>query len=255
MAYTTFISYVLVSTGLTAGGSGYSQTIHCNYFKSVPITTEDPYIQEINFNFPIANDFKFLTADLAGGTGYTASEIYALVQLVDNDDYISEADIKPDSSKWKQFNITGQIIPPYVQGNPLTGADLVNQGFRIPLLQYANSGSTLFKQYRLTYLNYPSKEPTSDDDLCFGASTFFLGNVTTEITAIAYTTDLSINLPLNEFNSSSNLSWDEDIDESVVVTEIGIYDVNKNLVGIGKLNNPILKDESIARTIIFAIDF
>jgi len=254
MAYTAFISYNLVSTGLTAGGSGYSQTIHCNYIKSVPITTEDPYIQEINFNFPNVNvgDFKFLTANLAGGTGYSANEIHALVQVVNNNDFDNEADIKPASSAWKQYDITSQVTG-YTAGTPLTGADLTSVVFRISLLQYENA--TIFKPYNLDYLNYPTDQPISDDDLCFGASTFFLGNVTTEINAIAYTTDLSISLPLSQFNTSSNLSWDEDIDESVVITEIGIYDVNKNLVGIGKLNNPILKDDSIARTIVFAIDF
>jgi len=253
MAHTAFISYILVSTGLTAGGSGYSQTIHCNYFKTVDLGESDPYIQEINLNFPITDDFKFLTTDLAGGTGYTASEIYALVQLVNNDDFDNEADIKPDSSKWKQYDITSGITTGHVPGTPLTGADLVNQVFKISLLQY--NDATIFKPYNLDYLNYPSKELTADDKLCFGASTFFLGNVTTEITAIAYTTDLSIDLPAGQFNWSSNLTWDRDIDESVVITEIGIYDENKNLVGIGKLNNPILKDYSIARTILFAIDF
>lgn len=241
---TAFVSYILVSTGLT--GSGYSQTIHCNYFKTIELDDANPYIQEINLNFPNADDFKFLTGNLAGGTGYSANEIYALVQVGEDIDV-------PDPSKWKTFNISSQISG--YAGAPLTAAELTSVVFKISLLQYANTGSTLFKPYTLDYLNYPSREPTDDDKLCFGASTFFLGNVTTEITAIAYTTDLSINLPLGDFNTSSNLTWEADVDESVVITEIGIYDANKNLVGIGKLNNPITKDESIARTIIFAMDF
>ena len=37
------------------------------------------------------------------------------------------------------------------------------------------------------------------------------------------------------------------------ITEL--YDSNKNLVAIGKLNDPVAKDSTIARTIVFAIDF
>jgi hypothetical protein len=81
----------------------------------------------------------------------------------------------------------------------------------------------------------------------------FFGDVETEIKADVYTTDLSINLPLNEFNSSNNLTWDGV--SKVFISEIGLYDSNKNLVAIGKLNDPVPKDATISRTIVFAIDF
>jgi len=58
---------------------------------------------------------------------------------------------------------------------------------------------------------------------------------------------------LSEFNSTTNPTWDGI--SSVAISEIGIYDEDKNLVAIGKLNNPIIKDSSITRTISFAIDF
>jgi len=58
---------------------------------------------------------------------------------------------------------------------------------------------------------------------------------------------------LNQFNSTTNLTWDGV--SKVAISEIGIYDADKNLVAVGKLNDPIDKDSSIARTILFAIDF
>jgi hypothetical protein len=64
---------------------------------------------------------------------------------------------------------------------------------------------------------------------------------------------MSINLALNEFNSSNNLTWDGT--SSVYISEVGLYDENKNLVAIGKLNNPIQKDSTISKTILFALDF
>ena len=50
-------------------------------------------------------------------------------------------------------------------------------------------------------------------------------------------------------------SYEDKDRKKVYITEIGIYDTNKNLVAIGKLNDPVAKDATISRTIVFAIDF
>ena len=244
---TIFITYVLIPTGNTIGES-YTQAVHCNYFKALQVPQgDDPFITEVNFNFPNINDFKFLSDDITNSTGYTVNKIQAIIQLVDNLPFDTIDDVVPNSGLWKYVDITNQISG---YTGVLTPTNMVSQVFKISLYGYAD-----FPTYDVSYLNYPSKETTDEDALCLGSEIYFFGNVTTEIKAIAYTTDLSINLPLNEFNSSSNLTWDQNVSGSVTITEIGIYDANKNLVGIGKLNNPIQKDESIARTIIFAIDF
>ena len=238
--YTLHITYLLSSSGLT--GSSYSTPIHCNYFKSIKLDTDNPYIQEINLNFPNKEDFKFLTTNISGGTGYTASEIYAIIQLVDD----SVENNKPHPEKWKLVNLTNQISG-HSSSMILTTNKLTDRVFKISLLSYDS-----YPYYNLNYLNYPSTLSVDDDKLCFGDEIYFFGNVDTQIKASVFTTDLSINLPLNEFNSSTNLTWNG---ESVAITEVAIYDENKNLVAIGKLNNPIIKNSTIARTIKFAIDF
>jgi len=245
---TAFISYVLVPTGLTGGS--YGQGIHCNYFKKINLTGSNPYIQEINLNFPNADDFKFLSADIGNETGITVNRIHALVQVVANTPFSSADEIKPDSTAWKQYDITSQVTG-YSSGGSftLTGAELTSVVFKISLLQYNNTA--IFKPYNLQYLSYPSSSQV--DRLVFGDSTYFFGNVATTIKADVYTTDISINLPQNEFNSSTNPTWDGV--ETVYISEIGIYDSNKNLVAIGKLNDPVAKDPSIGRTIVFALDF
>lgn len=247
---TVFISYILTpTTGLTAGD--YSQAIHCNYIKKIDLGISDPYVQEISLNFLDPNDFKFLANEVDGtnglGTGFTAHKIYALVQIVSNAPFNTLADVKPDSDKWKLVDITSQVIgatPTY-----LTAAHLTTVVFKIQLLLYNNS--SVFLPYDLSYLNYPSSSEI--DKLAFGEATYFFGNVRTKIKADVYTTDISINLPLNEFNSTTNKTWDGY--ETVYISEVGIYDSNKNLVAIGKLNNPVAKDSTIARTIVFALDF
>lgn len=231
--YTVFTSYVLVPT------SGFSQAIHCNYIKSLQLNTNNPAIEEISLRFLNINDFKFLNH------GYTANKIYMLVQLVSG---VTSGNtiVKPDAENWKIINVTPQVTG-YTTGNTfiLTPAKLMSAVFKVQL-----SGYNGYPIYNLSYLNYPS---TSSDELCFGDEIYFLGNVTTDIHADVFTTDPLIELSQNEFNSSTNATWDGIL--PVVITEIGIYDNNKNLVAIGKLNDPIIKSFGISRTISFAIDF
>lgn len=243
--YTVYTSYILVPESLSLG-YGYSKSIHCNYIKSLQLST-DPYLQEIVLNFSNITDFKFLNDDINNGTGYTAHKICAIVQLVDNSNFSTLAEVKPTASQWKIYDVTSQITT-HTTGNPLTPTELTQQAFKVPLKNYE-----LYYTYNLhDYITYPTKEVSADSDLCFGDETFFMGNVTTDIKAIAYTTDIPIQLNLNEFNSSTNATWKQD---KVSISEIGIYDANKNLVAIGKLNNPIQKDSTIARTLVFAVDF
>lgn len=240
MAYTIFISYLLESN------SGYSTGIHCNYIQAIPMENDNPYIMEVNMNFPNEEEFKFLNGNIATGTGYTANKIYALLQLVATN---PTGTTMPVSSNWKKFELTDQIK---TDGTPLTPTELTSIAFRIQLYDYDNP--LVFIPYDLTYLDYPA---SGADELCFGSEVYFLGNVETDIRADVYVTDLSILLPLDEFNSSTNKTWDSSRDTQVAITEIGIYDDStpKNLVAIGKLNSPIFKDSTIARTILFALDF
>jgi len=247
---TAFISYVLIPSGITDGSC--SQAVHCNYIKKINLGTNNPYVQEISLNFPNASDFKFLASTYNTTIGYTANRINAIVQIVSNGAFNSFEEVVPDSTAWKQVNITRQVTGYSSSASwVLTPANITSVVFKISLLQYDNP--TIFLPYNLTYLNYPTPSQPEDERLAFGEATFFFGNVETKIMAEVYTTDISINLPLNEFNSSSNLSWDGV--ETVYISEIGIYDSDKNLVAIGKLNDPVAKDATIARTVVFALDF
>jgi len=238
-SYTVFTTYVLVPTGST---SVYKQAIHCNYIKSVEIETDNLDIQEISLNFPSIDDFRFLNTGVTSGTGYTAHRIYMLVQTG-----VTVTDIKPNSILWKVYDVTSQITG---YAGILTPSGLINTVFKAELLSYSSQ-----TYYTLDYLNYPAISQT--DTLCFGSETYFFGNITTKIKAEVYTTNINIDLSLAEFNSSTNKTWDSEEDKIVYISEIGIYDNNtpKNLVAIGKLNDPVAKNSTIARTIVFALDF
>lgn len=245
--YTVFVTYMLSPQPLS-WGYGYSQAIHCNYINKIVLDTTNPYINDISIRFQNLSDFKFLSGDITYGTGYTATNIYGIFQVVDNSNFSTLDDVKPTASAWKIQDLTSNILL-HVSGNTITPTEIANTVFKISLANY-NYQPT----YNLSdYMTYPSTQQTADSELCFGEEYLFLGVVKTDIKAIAYTTDIPINLNLNEFNSSTNESWTKD--DKVAISEIGIYDSNKNLVAIGKLNNPIVKDSTISRTIVFDIDF
>ena len=242
--YTVYFSYYLTSSN-NVNECGYSNAIHCNYINSIKL--DSIVNKEVNINFTNINDFKFLSTN--GTYGYSANKIFILIQLLDNSKYSSESDIIPDSASWKKYEVTNQVSG-YTTGNTftLTPANITSTIFSVPLYTYGT-----LESYNLSYLNYPTTLYTDDNKLCFGDEEIFMGNVSTDIEAIAYSTDLVINLPLNQFNTTNNLTWDNL--SQVYITEIGLYDTDLNLVGIAKLNNPIPKDSTISRTLVFGLDF
>jgi len=235
-SYTVYTTYALVPTGST-----YNRAIHCNYINNLQLVVDDISMQEIRVNFKDVNDFKFLS-DGMDSTGYSVHRIYIIAQVVQN---ISGVTTKPDSTSWKYLDVTDQIAG-YTGSGFLTPTQLNSVVFKMPLNSYDS-----YDEYKLDYLSYPSS--TQTDQLCFGDEEYFFGNVTTSIKADVYTLDYSINLTLDEFNSSTNMTWDGS--STVFISEIGLYDSNKNLVAIGKLNNPVPKDATISRTILFELDF
>ena len=244
--YTVFTTYLLKPT-VIAGG--YSPAIHCNYFQSLLLNTTIPEIEEVRIYFPEINDFKFLST-LISGTGYTANYFYGIIQLVSNSGFTTTADVKPDPAKWKIVDLTGQISG-HTAGAALTPNEMTKQVFKVPLNGY-NTFSAYTLNTNINGLRYPSALPIDDDKLCFGDEIYFLGNVTAEIHADVYTTNLSVIMNLGDFNSSTNATWDG---QSVFASELGIYDAEMNLVAIGKFNDPVEKNGTISRTVLFALDF
>lgn len=218
-----FITYRLKS-------NNYSEFIHCNYIKRKEVDLDTVLLNEINFNFKInSNNFWFASSE-----GVNINGVEILVQIVEPDD---NGKFKPISNEWRVYDVTSQV-------NPFSVDNIKTKIFKISLSDYDSK-----LKYDLKYLDYPDEM----DGLSFGAETIFLGNVETQIKADVFTFDLIIDLPSDEFNSSTNSTWDKE--SEVFISEIGIYDDDKNLVAIGKLNNPISKSYSISRTIQFSVDF
>lgn len=207
---------------------GFSDSIHCNYINEVEITTDNISKHKIwmdfsegSFNQPI----DYVT-------------MYGLIQYQVHD---GDNKVRPVYNEWKKVDFSSDFI----SGT----TNLSVNRFEFDLNKYST-----WSPYFLTEdINYPTKSQTKNENLSFGEERILLGNVGSEIKADVYTTEILIDLPSTDFNTTTNKTWDGE--SSIYITEIGIYDENKNLVGIGKLNNPIEKNDNISRSLLFSLDF
>ena len=71
----------------------------------------------------------------------------------------------------------------------------------------------------------------------FGDDYYFYGNIKTDIQASIYVMSYKCNLGQTQFFDSSNPTWSGVTNP--YVTEVGLYDSNKNLMLISKLQSPI----------------
>ena len=75
--------------------------------------------------------------------------------------------------------------------------------------------------------------------LNFGDEYYFYGNLETDISATIYEMKYLINLGRNQFTNTSNPTWTSGT--TSYVTEIGLYNSNKDLMVISKLQSPELR--------------
>jgi hypothetical protein len=237
--YTAYITYLLKNTD-----NGNSDFIHCNYINKVGLDEIDIGKLIIYFNNPMGG-FRFLNGPSLG-LGYNANEIYLLIQIVENmlNDDLTYGVVEPLSDGWKILEITDQI------DGQFNGVDIESSVFTFPLTIYDSLDSYSLTTHLLD-INYP--ETGDNNNLSFGDEEFFFGNVETDVEATILTTNIPIYLPPNEFNSTTNKTWDGE--SEVFVSEVGIYDEDNNLVAIGKLNYPIRKAAGVSRTLLFGFDF
>ena len=86
-------------------------------------------------------------------------------------------------------------------------------------------------------INIPQVNSTGTT-LNFGDEYYFYGNIETDIQATIYEMRYKVNLSFSEFNNSSNPSW---TGGKSYITDIGLYDSDKNLMIISKMQSPVLR--------------
>jgi hypothetical protein len=217
-----WVSYRFDSTGFT-------DSLHCNYYSNVKAdasVTSDPKNLAVRFG----PEFKFLNQPLntytsADLSGYSANSMKLLVQVV-------TGDTRPISTDWKEIDVTSQISGSSINGY-ITMSGITGTTFQVDKVDYDNA-----PDYNLAnYINLPENGQT--DYLNFGDEYYFYGNLETDISATIYEMKYLINLGRNQFTNTSNPTWMSGT--TSYVTEIGLYNTQKDLMVVSKLQSPELR--------------
>jgi hypothetical protein len=169
-----------------------------------------------------SNEFPFLNSSLSG---FSANNMKLLCQIV-------TGDTRPLSSAWREIDVTSAmtLTNGYITMSGITGAT-----FQIDADNYNSAASNIYNL--ANYIDIPANGDT--DVLNFGDEFYFFGNLETDISATIYEMKYLINLGRNQFSNTSNPTWTSGT--TSYVTEIGLYNQNKDLLVISKLQSPELR--------------
>jgi hypothetical protein len=202
--------------------SGFTNSLHCNYYSKIvgPSTGCTDTSQNVSVRF--GDEFTYLTQDCSG---FSANEIVILTQ-------ITPTGQKPNPALWREINLTSLIEDTKVDGY-LTASGLTGTTFVICPSDY--SGATFYDLNQ--YIDIPMNG--ENDKMNFGDEYFFYGNVSTDIQGTIYEMKYAVNLQEEQFVNSSNPTRVPD--SLSYITEIGLYNSNKDLMILSKLQYPILR--------------
>jgi hypothetical protein len=209
--------------------TGFTDSLHCNYYSNIRADNTvitDPKNVAVRFG----SEFKFLNQPLntytsADLSGYSANSMKLLVQVTTGDN-------RPLSTNWKEIDVTSELTGSSINGY-ITMSGITGTTFQIDKTMYDSAPT-----YNLeTYIDIPENGQT--DYLNFGDEYYFYGNLETDISATIYEMKYLVNLGRNQFTNTSNPTWMSGT--TSYVTEIGLYNSQKDLMVVSKLQSPELR--------------
>jgi hypothetical protein len=222
-----YVTYRLDSVTGSNGDSGFTNSLHCNYYSS--IIGPDSGCTESSQNVAVRFGSEFLFLNPSGTTsltGFSANSFKILCQLV-------TGDTRPSATAWREIDLTSELTGTTSPDGSLTMSGLTGTTFQINISNYSSAPIYYLSDYiDLTPNNSPNI-------LNFGDEYYFYGNIETDITATIYEMKYLITLGRNQFTNTSNPTWTSGT--TSYVTEIGLYDSNKDLIVISKLQSPELR--------------
>lgn len=204
-------------------------SLHCNYYIKVQGKEADcpPYSSNVLVNF--GKEFKFLNSQNQNEQpvlGFIANKIELVVQKV-------QTGQKPVANGWKVIDVTNQIEN-VNQSNLLSETLISNTSFQISKVMYDSAAS-----YKLNdYIQIP-ESGSGNEQLNFGDEFFFYGTVKSDIQATIYVMNYAVNLGSSQFQRSSNPTATQGT--TPYVTEVGLFDSNKDLMVVAKLQSPTVR--------------
>ena len=215
--------------------TGATSSLHCNYYSSIqPTNAVTANTQNVAVRF--GDEFTFMSSEQL--SGYSATSMKLLCQIV-------TGDTRPSPTAWREIDVTTAMTLSngYITMNGITGTT-----FQITTDNYyPTTGATLYQLNE--YIDIPLNGSTNQ--LNFGDEFYFYGNLETDITATIYEMKYLINLGRNQFTNTSNPTWTKGTKS--YYTEIGLYDSNKDLIVISKMQSPELRQG--IQQIVVKLDF
>ena len=229
--------YLYVTYRLT-NDSSFTNSLHCNYYQLIqgPNVTCNPIVsQNVSVRFggefgclnqieldPVTTTTTTICPEICNlKTGFFAEKFEIICQKVTGNE-------RPEPTGWKIIDYTDQLSATTINGY-LTELGLTGNTFVITQDLYDNAST-----YVLTdYIDLPTG---NELNLNFGDEYYFYGNIESDIQATIYEMRYKLNLGQSEFLASSNPTWDST--KKVNITEIGLYDSNKTLMIVSKLQSP-----------------
>jgi hypothetical protein len=224
-----WVSYLfkpLISNGFIFGGG--PQGMHCNYYQKICGPSKNCGSGKQNVTITFGGDFQCMQQNLS--YGWRASQFWVIAQKTNTTD-------RPDPAKWVAIDFT-QLLQDngFRDGTGYIDPDgMTSINFTISQTNY-DSGTpyNISNQLDVKLPNDPNQYAIN-----FGDETFFHGSIQTDIQATIYEMRYLINLPSGQFVNSSNPTWSTEI--TPYMTEIGLFDTDKNLLVLSKFQSPQLR--------------
>jgi hypothetical protein len=216
---TMWVTYTFTNTAFT-------QSLHCNYYTNISGTNPDCPPDSADITIRFAGEFPFLNSNPGSSpSGFTANNIKILAQKV-------TGSTRPNPANWVEIDVTDQLSATSVNGY-ITFSGLTGTTLQLTNDMYTGASSN----YRLE--NYIDLPHTGDTQMNFGSEYFFYGSLKTDIQATIYEMQYMVNLGQAQFGHSSNPTWNGTVPP--YVTEIGLYNLNKDLMIISKVQSPEIR--------------
>ena len=207
--------------------TAFTDSLHCNYYSLISGTNPDCPPDTADVTFRLGDEFPFLE-HIIGSTpsGFSANELIILAQKVTTGQ-------RPNPSLWSEINVTSQIESTKI-GGYITATGLTNSTISINKPDFDSAPI-----YNLSnYIDIPTAGETGQT-LNFGGEYFFYGELQTDIQATIYVLNYLCNLGQSQFMTSNNPTWSTS--DTPYVSEVGLYDNNKNLMIISKVQSPEMR--------------
>jgi hypothetical protein len=225
---TVFLTYPLVSSSPYPPFSGWSALGYTGVTVTVNEGSCTPLLMPmIETSMPMTESLiPPFSCPCDSSQGFFANKFEILCQKV-------VGNARPNSSEWVAIDFTSQLTSTMIDGY-ITQEGLTGNTFVITQQDYDEAPTYNLNTYiPLTPVGY------TGTSLNFGDEYYFYGSLETDIQATIYEMNYKINLGQAEFQTTSNPTWTSS--KPSYVSEVGLYDSNKNLMIISKMQSPVLR--------------